>query len=93
MGLPRDLMPVNAGAGCVRLNWRMAPFVFQCPQTGLNVQHTWPDDEPPVDDKTYVFVTCPSCTRMHLINRSTGKPLGYKGDHPPGDQGGKKGGR
>ncbi|MFZ2155453.1 MAG: hypothetical protein WAV72_04950 [Bradyrhizobium sp.] len=64
----------------------MAAFVFRCPQTGLNVQHTWPDDEKPADDKTYVFVTCPSCTRMHLINRSTGKPLGYKDDRPSGNQ-------
>jgi len=46
----------------------------------------WLDEEKPVDDKTYEIVTCPACTRMHLINRSTGKPLGYKDDSPPGGQ-------
>jgi hypothetical protein len=79
-------MSVNAEADARSSNGAMDNFVFRCPQTGLNVQHTWPDEEKSVDDQTYVFVTCPSCTRMHLINRSTGKPLGYKGDSPPGGQ-------
>jgi rubredoxin len=53
----------------------MANFVLRCPQTGFNVQHRWPDEEKPDDDEVYQAVACPACTRMHLINRSTGKPL------------------
>jgi hypothetical protein len=53
-------------------------FVFRCPQTGFNVQHRWPDEEKSDDDKVYETVACPACTRMHLINKSTRKPLDYK---------------
>ncbi|WP_194390875.1 hypothetical protein [Bradyrhizobium sp. CCBAU 51765] len=48
-------------------------IVFKCPQTGLNVQHRL-TDEP--SDRTHVSVSCPACTRLHLIERSTGKLLG-----------------
>jgi hypothetical protein len=51
-------------------------FVFRCPQTGFNVQHRWPDEEKASVDNVYETVTCPACTRVHLINRSTGKLLG-----------------
>lgn len=56
----------------------MANVVFRCPQTGFNVHHRWLDEEEPYDDKVYETVACPACMRMHLINKSTGKPLGYK---------------
>ena len=56
----------------------MANVVFRCPQTGFNVHHRWQDEEEPYDDKVYETVACPACMRMHLINKSTGKPLGYK---------------
>jgi len=56
----------------------MANFIFQCPRTGLNVQHAWLDEEKRLDDNVYEIVACPACTRAHLINRSTGKPLGHK---------------
>ena len=48
-------------------------IVFKCPQTGMNVQHRL-GDEPA--DHTHVAVSCPACTRLHLIDRSTGKPVG-----------------
>ncbi|SPP91633.1 hypothetical protein [Bradyrhizobium vignae] len=48
-------------------------IVFKCPQTDLNVQHRL-TDEP--DDRTHVSVSCPACTRLHLIDRTTGKLLG-----------------
>jgi hypothetical protein len=64
--------------GYARLRWTMVDFVFRCPQTGFNVQHRWPDEEKSDDDEVYETVACPACTRMHLINKSTGKPLGYK---------------
>ena len=49
------------------------PIVFKCPQTGLNVQHRF-TDEPA--DRTLVSVSCPACTRLHLIERATGKLQG-----------------
>jgi hypothetical protein len=64
--------------GYAHLRWTMVDFVFRCPQTGFNVQHRWPDEEKSDEDKVYETVACPACTRMHLINKSTGKPLGYK---------------
>jgi hypothetical protein len=51
-------------------------ILFKCPQTGLNVQH-WLEDEP--DDPTGIThkaVVCQACTKLHFINRSTGKLLG-----------------
>jgi hypothetical protein len=42
-----------------------------------NVQH-WLDDDAPTQDKKseYEAVSCPACTRLHFVNRSTGKTLG-----------------
>jgi hypothetical protein len=56
----------------------MAHVLFRCPNTGLNVQHVLPDDGPSESDKShYAAVTCLACTRLHFVNRSTGKTLGY----------------
>ena len=54
----------------------MAAFVYRCPTTGQNVQGWFADDEPADDSDTYESVKCLACTRVHLINRSTGKALG-----------------
>jgi hypothetical protein len=55
----------------------MANFVFKCPGTGLNVQH-WIAEEPAPGASlaTYETVVCKACTRLHFINRTTGKLLG-----------------
>ena len=53
----------------------MAAFVFRCPASGLNVQHQT-DDDPDISENEYVGVMCPACTKMHLLNRKTGKLLG-----------------
>jgi hypothetical protein len=45
-------------------------IVFKCPQTGLNVQHRL-GDEP--TDRTHESVSCPACTRLHLIDRASGR--------------------
>jgi hypothetical protein len=34
------------------------------------------DTTPADDTETYESVTCPVCTRVHLVNRSTGRTLG-----------------
>jgi hypothetical protein len=53
----------------------MANFVFRCPATGLKVQHQL-DDDPDISENEYEAITCLACTRLHLLNRKTGKVLG-----------------
>ena len=53
----------------------MVPFIYRCPPTGLNVQGLFAD-QVPEETETYESVTCPVCTRVHLVNRSTGRTLG-----------------
>jgi hypothetical protein len=52
----------------------MVPFTYRCPATGLNVQGFFADEVPKETD-TYESVICTACTRVHLVNRSTGKTL------------------
>jgi hypothetical protein len=54
----------------------MGNLVFKCPHTGMNVQH-WLD-EPDSDDSHCIYetVVCQACSRLHFINRSSGKLLG-----------------
>jgi hypothetical protein len=63
-----------------RLRGSMGNVVFKCPATGMNVQH-WLADEPPADDPqcTFETVVCQACSRLHFINRASGKLLGEKG--------------
>jgi hypothetical protein len=53
----------------------MVPFIYRCPITGRNVQGFFADEEPAKQTDIYVPVTCLACTRVHLVNRSTGKTL------------------
>jgi hypothetical protein len=57
----------------------MAPFIFRCPATNLNVQH-FLDDDPDISENEYEAVTCLACSKLHLINRKTGKLLGQDDD-------------
>ena len=50
----------------------MGAFRFTCPTTKLKVQH---DDAP---ENEFQGVVCPACTKLHFINRRTGKRLGEK---------------
>jgi hypothetical protein len=54
----------------------MAPLIFRCPTTGLNVQAWFADDSSTTEGEIYEPVRCLACKQMHLINRSTGKTLG-----------------
>jgi hypothetical protein len=61
----------------------MVPFIYRCPATGLNVQGLSADKVPAENTETtetYESVTCPVCTRVHLVNRSTGRTLGDDGE-------------
>ena len=54
----------------------MANLIFKCPNTGMNVQH-WLADEPGDNSRaSYETVTCQACSRLHFINRASGKLLG-----------------
>ena len=53
----------------------MAPFIFTCPATSMNVQHSLEDDQDAPDNE-YEGVSCPACARVHFVNRKTGKLLG-----------------
>jgi hypothetical protein len=56
----------------------MANLIFKCPRTGLNVQH-WLADEVVSDTRsTYEPVVCQACTRLHFVNKTSGKLLGEK---------------
>jgi hypothetical protein len=56
----------------------MAKLIFRCVQTGMNVQVWLPDEAPSDRADSYEAVTCPACTRLHLVNKTTGKILGDK---------------
>jgi hypothetical protein len=73
-GIDKD----QRGRLCERQNNKpMGNIIFKCSRTGMNVQH-WLADEPQRDDPscTYETVVCKACSRLHFINRSTGKLLG-----------------
>jgi hypothetical protein len=53
----------------------MAATVFRCPTTSMNVQH-WSDDDNDARENEYEGIVCPACTKLHLLNRKTGKLLG-----------------
>ena len=53
----------------------MAPFIFTCPATSMNVQHLLEDDQDAPDNE-YEGITCPACAKLHFVNRKTGKLLG-----------------
>jgi len=52
-------------------------FVFKCPRTGMNVQHSLDErlraEQP---ESVYEAVVCKACTGLHFINRTNGKLLG-----------------
>ena len=54
----------------------MEPFIFTCPNTKLNVQHSFDDDDADAPETEYEAMTCPACARLHFINLKTGKLLG-----------------
>jgi len=53
----------------------MAPIIFTCPRTLAKVQHWLEEDEGASEDE-YEPVSCLACTRLHFVNRKTGKLLG-----------------
>ncbi|MGZ5876379.1 MAG: hypothetical protein ACXWKP_30305 [Bradyrhizobium sp.] len=58
----------------------MGNIIFKCPQTGLNVQHWLDDAEPEDPSSAYETVVCKACSRLHFVNRSSGRLLGQQED-------------
>jgi hypothetical protein len=58
----------------------MVSFLYRCPVTGLNVQGWVADDPTERGDDQFEPVTCNACTRIHLVNPTTGKVLGADDD-------------
>jgi hypothetical protein len=55
----------------------MAEIVFYCPNVDLNVQHLLDDNvKQQNDEEIYESILCFACTRLHFINKKTGKLLG-----------------
>jgi hypothetical protein len=55
-------------------------ITFRCPATGFDVQTLWAPDEAEKPGRHYETVNCPSCARLHFVNRKIGKLLGYESD-------------
>jgi len=58
----------------------MAHVTIRCPRTGQNAQVWLPEPAPTERADAYESVTCPSCARLHFLNKITGKLLGDKPD-------------
>jgi hypothetical protein len=54
---------------------RMGAFLFTCPTTKMLVQD-WADDDDGAPEDRFESIVCPACTRLHFINRRTGKLFG-----------------
>ena len=54
----------------------MATFIYRCPSTGLSVQGWFAEEIDSDQDANYETVTCAACSRVHLVNRATGRALG-----------------
>jgi hypothetical protein len=50
------------------------PFRFQVP--GDRPQRPAPIGDPDISENEYEGIVCPACTRLHFIDRKTGKLLG-----------------
>ena len=59
-------------------NDRMGKLLFNCPVTGIRVQHWLDDDNPSKPGDGYQSIVCQACARLHFVNRKTGRLLGQK---------------
>ena len=67
-------------AGVIKLN--RESIHLQMPGNRLQRQHQL-DDDPDISENEYEAIYCPACTRIHLVNRKTAKPLGQDDEVRP----------
>lgn len=53
----------------------MAAFIFTCPDKSMMVQR-WLNEDDDVRENEYEGMVCPACTKLHFLNRKSGKLLG-----------------
>jgi hypothetical protein len=58
----------------------MSPFLFRCPNTGLQVQGFVVEEAPSDDSDVFTSVSCLACSGMHFVNLRTGKTVGEESD-------------
>jgi hypothetical protein len=58
----------------------MTHLIYRCPRTGMNVQWRREEEAPDPNARvqSFISVSCPACTQLHLIDQQTGKLLGDK---------------
>ena len=76
--MQRNLSQVKASRRQPLQAQTMAKLIFRCVQTGMNVQVWLPEAAPTDRTDSYESVPCPACTRLHLVNKNTGRILGDK---------------
>jgi hypothetical protein len=64
---------VTPRGGGLRYRRAMAPFLFQCPNTGLNVQG-WSAEEIPADSEIYLTMECVACLKVRCGGSPLAKP-------------------
>lgn len=53
-------------------------YLYLCPVKRVHVQQVLQEDSRSADDDSYVGVRCLACSRIHLINRKTGRLIDHK---------------
>jgi hypothetical protein len=77
------LIQIKTAARFFKTIGSMPVFLYRCPMTGLKVQGWVADDPEAKVDATYEPLTCIACTRVHLVNPSTGRVLGSEDKESP----------
>ena len=55
----------------------MVPFVYRCPNTGVQLQGWTADDGVENGKEIYEGEHCPACNKFHFVNPKTSKLLGF----------------
>jgi hypothetical protein len=55
-----------------------AVIVFQCPQTGEDVQTLLNKKQEKGSSRAYETVVCPACKQLHFVDTANGKTLGRR---------------
>ena len=71
-----DLIRVSIAFARHRSTMMDSLIIFHCPETGTDVQTLLLKQEHEEARPYYVAVTCPACTRLHFLDKSTGMALG-----------------
>ena len=71
-----DLFRVSIVFGRHRCTMMDSLIIFHCPETDTDVQTLLLKQQHEETRPYYVAVTCPACTRLHVLDKSTGLALG-----------------